>query len=308
MCVLIFIGGIMCILPWPGTDSFHAAWDIPDEFGASGATWIQPQKLLAIAGDGGGIAVIDEEGMLVAFISYTEEQLSKSKFEGITIGPEVSNNRQLTTVYVAVEDSGNILEIDIPSGNIKRKFALSLLESETNTGTTGLTFIPESESTGYFYVANQLNGMIYVYYFDYYNIADGDTLRLHSLFTPIVSMTDLSGLCWDAENSYLWCLYNDDSTVYTFKNQTALTSEPGWHQEWVQQHHYAVPGVHQQGISIGGTQGQYIFLAEDRSKHESQVVRYLMDIIYYPVGHDDEDYWREYWDYDDDDDDDDDDK
>lgn len=291
---LIFPFTVLCALDWPGINSYKASTQLPNKFQASGAAWIPTTQVLAIVGDEGNVATLTVDGNITTYITFTKTDFGVLDFEGVSTGPAVTQSENSTLVYVMVEYPATILEIELQSGEIRRTFDLQLIQGKKKRGIEALTFIPETESTGYFYAGSQFNGNIYIYYFDYYATYENG-LSLLSLYTPIPERVDISGLCWDMFDEMLWILFDDGSDVFTYKPKFELDHTPQTHQNWVRQHHYSVPGKHQEGIAIGGEVGEYIFLAEDRNERDQQLKRYDTNILDFPPSHDDEDYWDLYY-------------
>ena len=261
---------------------------LPDDFYVSGACWLPNDQggLVATVGtflsscrttradirqvsDNGEFALVNLTGELIFVREYNDKTYD---LEAVSAGPLPGY------AYVAVEDPPQIIEVSTASGLMLRAWNIEMPTSD-GAGIEALTYVPVTSSSGYFYVGNQSNGLIYIvpFHFNLLNLPgfNGTSLAPARAISLVEGKTDLSGLNWDQYQKELWLLYDDGADAYTFTNSTPITNQVGSNvYNWVLDKHYDVPGKHQEGITIAGHSGEYLVLGEDRDSQEDRLVRY----------------------------------
>mmetsp|Transcript_19258 Transcript_19258/g.27095 ORF Transcript_19258/g.27095 Transcript_19258/m.27095 type:complete len:233 (-) Transcript_19258:1364-2062(-) len=219
--------------------------------------------------DNGEFALVNLTGELVLLREYNDKTYD---LEAVSAGPLPGY------AYVAVEDPPQIIEVSSASGLMLRAWNIEMPTSD-GAGIEALTYVPVTAESGYFYVGNQSNGLIYIvpFHFNVLNLPgfNGTSLAPARAISLVEGKTDLSGLNWDQYQKQLWLLYDDGADAYTFYNTTPITMQVGSNvYNWVLDKHYDVPGKHQEGISIAGHSGEYLVLGEDRDSQDDRLVRY----------------------------------
>lgn len=258
-----------CDNTWPGTNAFDIGSELPPGFEASGATYLPSIDAVATVSDNGQVAYVYLSGDLCFLRDYNNNFYD---LEAVATGPKVS------PLFVANEWPPQIIEVDLDSGLMLRSWNVSI-PGVLNTGIESLTYIPLNSTTGYFYVGDQYDGMIYIFLFNY----DIEVYRNGTLLEPVVTLDlvqgrdDLSGMHWDEYNSLLWCLFGDGNDVYTFSASRNITSDPNSNiNNWILQSHFTdVPGLNQEGITMAGLSAQYLVISEDEETYyDERLVRY----------------------------------
>jgi uncharacterized protein YjiK len=213
----------------------------------SGIIFHAGRNSLFVMGDKGHLTELRTDGL-----KLRQERLDKEDTEGITYDPATG------LLYVAVEGAERILEVDpetfkaVREIPVERAFEGQVLLEPSGNGIEGIAFVPDEsrEAGGVFYLANQTdnpNEPSLIVVVEISQSANGPVGKITDYFSLPVS--DLAGLYYDQPNDRLLVISDDNNVlIHLSRSGEVLDS-------------YALPGEHQEGITLDG-QG-FLYIAED---------------------------------------------
>lgn len=235
--------GVMGIFPHTYIDRFEDL-DLKEP---SGIIFHAARNSLFVIGDKGHLTELQTDGR-----KLRQERLDKEDTEDITYDPATGR------LYVAVEGAERILEVDPETFKVMREIPVErdfegqvVLEPSGN-GIEGIAFVPDEsrEAGGVFYLANQTDDpdeqslVVEVELSTADNQTEGQITNVFSL--PV---TDLAGLYYDQPHDRLLVISDDNNVlIHLSRGGEVLDS-------------YALPGEHQEGITLDGA--GFLYISED---------------------------------------------
>lgn len=213
----------------------------------SGIIFHAGRGTLFVIGDRGHLTELQTDGTKVK-----QERLTKKDVEAITYNPATGY------LYVAVEEDSRILEVDpekfkvIQEIFVERSFEeKELLSPSSNKGFEGIAFVPDESRAGggTIFLANQsdeLEGSIVVE-IEILGPPNPPIAQIINYFP--VQVSDLSDLYYDHSHDRL-LMISDDNNVLLHLSRTGKVLDS-----------YALPGGHQEGITLDGA--GFLYIAEE---------------------------------------------
>ncbi|MBM4079130.1 MAG: hypothetical protein FJ272_02305 [Planctomycetes bacterium] len=216
----------------------------------SGIAYHPIRRTLFVVGDGGDIEEISKDG---ATLRTKHMDMASRDFEGITVNPKTG------LLYVVVESSARILEIDPFNFEVKREFKVDRrfgpdaaeLFSVAGNGVEGITFVPDDKHPegGTFFLVNQLSPPIVIevsapLVSSKLPKASARILKWFSL-----GVSDLSGIHYDAKSGHLFVIADGPNLFLEVTRDGEILRE------------YALPGNDQEGITLDDE--DFLYIAQD---------------------------------------------
>ncbi len=213
----------------------------------SGIIYHAGRGTLFVVGDKGDIAEVRTDGKLIQRQRFKKMDFGKMDFEGITCDPSTGR------LYIAVEGSEKILEVDPDGLRMLRVFTLSrqfngkIVLDPGGQGIEGITYVPDPKDPqkGRFFLANQSLELD----------ADQDASAIFTVALPLRSnqacndpipidwylrfpITDISGLHYDASRNLLFAISDINDCIMQIDLQGRILAA------------YVLPGQDQEGVTL----------------------------------------------------------
>jgi DNA-binding beta-propeller fold protein YncE len=216
----------------------------------SGICWHSGRESLFVVGDEGCICEIKADGSLVR-----QQRIRNADFEGITSDPSTG------LLYVAVEGSETIIEIDPETLSVVREFSIprafdgAVLMKYGGYGIEGITFVPDSahREGGTFYVVNQSmtqtmeDDISAVFEVELPLRSNTGEPALLGFFAP--GVIDLSGLHYDRVKDQIIVISDATNTILEYSREFRLMAQ------------HALPGQNQEGLTVD--ESGFMYIAQD---------------------------------------------
>lgn len=227
--------------------SYVARFEELDLEEPSGVVFHPGRGTLFVIGDKGHLTELQPEG-----VRLKQERLAEKDMEDITYSPVTGN------LYIAVEGADLILEVDPDEFKIIRQIPLErafegrVLLEPSGSGLEGIAFVPDEshEGGGTFFLANQTDNPeepSLILEVEISGPPDPPVGKITSYFS--VPVSDLSGLYYDQSRDRLLVI-SDDNNVLMHLSRTGQLLDS-----------YALPGEHQEGITLDAR--GFLYIAED---------------------------------------------
>lgn len=248
----------------PGVASFPAAAlpgvslaSLPEGYETSGVAWHPRLQRLLTVSDEGVLSMLRLDGGELVHRSVPGD------LEGICIA-----DPQTDLVYIGVEHPDSILEVDLASATVLRRFDLTQwMQGPSNRGLEALAFVPVAARPegGVFYAGLQDDGRIYMFELPIVTSRISTRVTHLGVMTLEEGLTDLAGLSYDPDSGVLLAVFDGPDRLKTATPDGRLLRE------------WEMPGTDQEGVAwAGGT----LFIGEDHgSGGAGRIMRYAPFVL-----------------------------
>jgi hypothetical protein len=251
--------GLAAIVDPPPLLSFPAAaipgvqiGTLPSAYETSGLVWHQRLQRIFAVSDSGIVTSMNRDGSDIVHWAVPGD------LEGITIADPGSD-----FVYIGVEHPDAILEFDVVTGQVMRRFTLTQwMQGPDNQGLEGLAFVPVADHAegGMFYAGLQADGRIYTFEIPVASSRVATTVSFGGTIVLDPALADIADLSYDRATGLLLALYDG-------ANRLVASTPAGTRlAQWI------VPGVEQEAVmALDGS----MFIGEDQPTNGAgRVLRY----------------------------------